>query len=140
MRFSAVAVAINCATALTLFPRLGAPGIAVAEATAGWISTVLLFGTLLRRGHLVWEWALARRAALLVISAAVMGGVIVYLQHRWEPSLASAAPLVTKVGTLGLLIGIAMIVYFATAFLIGGANLGMIRRNINRKPAVKTDG
>jgi putative peptidoglycan lipid II flippase len=34
-----------------------------------------------------------------------------------------------------------MVVYFATAFLIGGANLGMIRRNLNRKPAVtKTDG
>jgi len=64
-----------------------------------------------------------------------------YLQHRWEPWLASGASLATKVGTLGLLIGIAMIVYFATAFLIGGANLGMIRRNLNRKPAAtKTEG
>jgi putative peptidoglycan lipid II flippase len=35
-----------------------------------------------------------------------------------------------------------MVVYFATAFLIGGANLGMIRRNLNRKPpaATKTEG
>jgi putative peptidoglycan lipid II flippase len=142
MRFSAIAVAINCATALTLFPRLGAPGIAVAEATAGWISTVLLFGTLLKRGHLAWEWALARRAALLVVAAAVMGAVIMYLQQRWEPWLASSASLATKVGTLGMLIGISMVVYFATAFLIGGANLGMIRRNLNRKPpaATKTEG
>ncbi|WP_160007075.1 murein biosynthesis integral membrane protein MurJ [Rhizobium sp. 18055] len=142
MRFSAIAVAINCATALTLFPRLGAPGIAVAEATAGWISTVLLFGTLLKRGHLAWEWALARRAALLVVAAAVMGAVIMYLQQRWEPWLASSASLATKVGTLGMLIGISMVVYFATAFLIGGANLGMIRRNLNRKPpaVTKTEG
>jgi putative peptidoglycan lipid II flippase len=136
MRFSAVAVAVNCATALTLFPRMGAPGIAVAEATAGWISTFLLFGTLLYRGHLVWEWALARRAALLIVSAAVMGGVIFYLKQRWAPELATGASLATKVGTLGLLIAISMIVYFATAFLIGGANLGMIRRNLNRKPKV----
>jgi putative peptidoglycan lipid II flippase len=28
-----------------------------------------------------------------------------------------------------------MVVYFATAFLVGGADLGMIRRNLNRKPA-----
>jgi putative peptidoglycan lipid II flippase len=135
MRFSAIAVAANCATALTLFPYLGAPGIAVAEATAGWISTVLLFTTLLRRGHLVWEWALARRAALLVVASAVMGAAIVYLQHRWAPWLASGAPLLTKVGTLALLIAIAMAVYFATAFLIGGADLGMIRRNLKRKAA-----
>jgi putative peptidoglycan lipid II flippase len=136
MRFSAVAVAVNCATALTLFPRIGAPGIAVAEATAGWISTFLLFGTLLYRGHLVWEWALARRAALLMVSAAVMGGAIYYLKHLWAPELATGASLATKIGTLGLLIVISMIVYFATAFLIGGANLGMIRRNLNRKPKV----
>jgi putative peptidoglycan lipid II flippase len=64
-----------------------------------------------------------------------MGGVIIYLQHRWEPWLASSAHLTTKVGTLGLLIAISMVVYFATAFLVGGADLGMIRRNLNRKPA-----
>jgi putative peptidoglycan lipid II flippase len=33
-----------------------------------------------------------------------------------------------------------MIIYFATAFLIGGADLGMIRRNLNRKPAPSTEG
>ena len=134
MRFSGVAVATNCAIALSLFPYMGAPGIAVAEATAGWISTVLLFTTLLRRGHLAWEWGLARRAVLLLVSAGVMTGMILYLQHRWEPYLASGASLLTKVGTLGLLIAISMLVYFAVAFLIGGADLGMIRRNMNRKP------
>jgi putative peptidoglycan lipid II flippase len=139
MRFSAVAVAVNCATALTLFPYIGAPGIAVAEATAGWISTVLLFTTLLRRGHLTWEWALAKRAVLLVVASAVMGAVIFYLKQHWAPWLASGAPLLTKVGTLGLLIAISMVVYFATAFLIGGADLGMIRRNLNRKPAPAKD-
>lgn len=139
MRFSAIAVATNCAMALTLFPYMGAPGIAVAEATAGWISTVLLFTTLLRRGHLTWEWALAKRAALLVVAAAVMGAVIIYLKQHWAPWLASGAPLLTKVGTLGLLIAISMVVYFATAFLIGGADLGMIRRNLNRKPAPAKD-
>ncbi|MBB2718758.1 UNVERIFIED_ORG: putative peptidoglycan lipid II flippase [Rhizobium etli] len=139
MRFSAIAVATNCATALTLFPYMGAPGIAVAEATAGWISTVLLFTTLLRRGHLTWEWALAKRAALLIVAAAVMGAAIVFLKQYFASWLASGAPLLTKIGTLGLLIAISMLVYFATAFLIGGANLGMIRRNLNRKPAAAED-
>ncbi|ARQ56524.1 murein biosynthesis integral membrane protein MurJ [Rhizobium sophoriradicis] len=139
MRFSAIAVATNCAMALTLFPYMGAPGIAVAEATAGWISTVLLFTTLLRRGHLTWEWALAKRAALLIVAAAVMGAAIVFLKQYFASWLASGAPLLTKIGTLGLLIAISMLVYFAIAFLIGGANLGMIRRNLNRKPAAAED-
>ncbi len=137
MRFSVAAVAVNCAAALTLFPRLGAPGIAIAEAAAGWLSTILLFVTLLRRGHLVWEWALMRRTAFLIVSAAIMGGVLYYLRDIFAVSLASGASLLTKVATLGLLIAISMVVYFAVAFLIGGADLGMIRRNLKRKAGAK---
>lgn len=135
MRFSAIAVVVNCALAITLFPRLGAPGIAVAEATAGWISTVLLFVTLLRRGHLVWEWALVRRTALLIVAASVMGGVLYYMRSVFAVSLASGSPFWTKLGALGILIAVSMVVYFAVAFLIGGADLSMIRRNIKRKAA-----
>jgi putative peptidoglycan lipid II flippase len=137
MRFSVAAVAVNCAAALALFPRLGAPGIAIAEAAAGWLSTILLFVTLLRRGHLVWEWALMRRTALLIVSAAIMGGVLYYLRDIFAASLSSDASLLTKVATLGLLIAISMVVYFAVAFLIGGADLGMIRRNLKRKAGAK---
>ena len=133
MRFTAVAVIVNSALSIALFPVLAERGIALAEAVAGWINVVQLFMALLRRGHFSWEWALARRAVLLLVSSLVMGGVIVWLDHRWEPLLVSASPLATKVGTLGLLILIAMCVYFACAFAIGGASLGMIRRNLNRK-------
>ena len=139
MRFSAIAVACNCALAVTLFPFFAARGIAIAETSSGWISTVLLFSTLLRRGHLQWEWALARRALLLMVSSGLMVVVIIYLQHRWQPWLATGAPLAAKVGTLGLLILIAMAVYFTAAFLIGGADFGMIRRNLNRKPAAGSE-
>ncbi|MGY5799760.1 murein biosynthesis integral membrane protein MurJ, partial [Rhizobium sp. LEGMi12c] len=83
----------------------------------------------------VWEWSLVRRTAMLLVSSAVMGGVIVYLSHRWEPLLGSGSTLFTKTGVLGLLILIAMAVYFIVAFLIGGVDLGMVRRNLKRKRA-----
>ena len=38
---------------------------------------------------------------------------------------------------LGMLVVLAMVVYFSVAFLIGGANLGMIRRNLGRKAQAK---
>jgi len=134
MRFTAVAVFVNSALSILLFPLLAERGIALAEAVAGWLNVVQLAITLYRRGHLTWEWALARRAVLLMVASAIMGAVIIYLGHRWEPSLASGASLLTKVATLGLLILISMAVYFVSAFLIGGADFGMIRRNLNRKP------
>jgi putative peptidoglycan lipid II flippase len=39
------------------------------------------------------------------------------------------------VAALGALVAFAMVVYFAVAILIGGADIGMIRRNIKRKAA-----
>jgi putative peptidoglycan lipid II flippase len=62
-----------------------------------------------------------------------MGGALYYLRGVFAASLASGSPLLTKVGALGLLIAVSMTVYFAVAFLIGGADLGMIRRNLKRK-------
>jgi putative peptidoglycan lipid II flippase len=135
MRYTAVAVAVNSALSIMLFPVLAERGIALAEAVAGWLNAVQLFVTLYRRGHLAWEWSLVRRTAMLLVSSAVMGGVIVYLSHRWEPLLGSGSTLLTKTGVLGLLMLIAMAVYFIVAFLIGGVDLGMVRRNLKRKRA-----
>ena len=51
------------------------------------------------------------------------------------PYLGSASPLAVQALTLAVLIGAGSLVYFAVAFGIGGADLGMIRRNIKRGSA-----
>ena len=51
MWFAAISVVVNVSLALTLFPRLGGVGIAVASASAGWVNSPLLLGVLIRRGH-----------------------------------------------------------------------------------------
>jgi putative peptidoglycan lipid II flippase len=134
MRFTMVSVVVNSALAISLFPLLAERGIATAEAAAGWINTVLLFSTLVWRGDLVWEWQLAKRTALLIVSAAGMGGALVYALPYAAPWLMPGSHLLLQVLALAVLIALAMVVYFGIAFLIGGADLGMIRRNIKRKP------
>ncbi|SIR13145.1 putative peptidoglycan lipid II flippase [Rhizobium sp. RU35A] len=134
MRFTMISVVINSGLAITLFPLIAERGIATAEAAAGLINTVLLFTTLLRRGDLVWEWALAKRAALLLVATGVMCAALTYALGHASPWLVPGTPLLYKVTALFVLIGIAMIVYFVAAFAIGGADLGMIRRNLKRKP------
>ena len=52
-----------------------------------------------------------------------MGGVLYYLRSVFAVSLASGSPFWTKLGALGILIAVSMVVYFAVAFLIGGADL-----------------
>ena len=132
MIFAAISVAVNIAVALTLFPSMGAPGIATAAAVAGWVNAALLFGMLIRRGHWGSDRPLMTRIPRLVLAAAIMGAAIWFALGYLAPYLSSQAPLHTQAAALGLLIAAAAIVYFALAFGIGGADIGMIRRNIRR--------
>ncbi|MBV2185354.1 MAG: murein biosynthesis integral membrane protein MurJ [Rhizobium sp.] len=133
MRFTGVSVIINSALAISLFPILAERGIAVAEAAAGWINTILLFATLHRRGHLTWEWPLVTRTLRLIVAAAIMAVMLVYLSDYWSAWLAPQASLFHQVLALGGLVAVAMVVYFTIAFAIGGADIGMLRRNLRRK-------
>ncbi|MCF6369385.1 murein biosynthesis integral membrane protein MurJ [Rhizobium halophilum] len=134
MRFTIISVIVNSGLAITLFPLLAERGIATAEAAAGWLNTTLLFATLLWRGDLLWEWQLFRRALLLLVSAGVMAGALVYLLPYAAPWLLPQVPLLQQVLALGCLLALAMTIYFPVAFLLGGADMGMIRRNLKRKP------
>jgi putative peptidoglycan lipid II flippase len=73
------------------------------------------------------------RIPRLVLAAAIMGAAIWFALGYLSPYLSSQTPLYTQAAALGLLIAAAAIVYFAVAFGIGGADIGMIRRNIRRK-------
>ncbi len=140
MLFAMISVGANIATALLLFPRLGAPGIAVASALAGWINAGLLFGTLVRRGQWRFERGLATRLPRLLIAAAAMSA-FAWFAHDWWASawLQPASPLLQQIAALGALSVASMIVYFALAFATGGASLGMLRRNLRRGKAAEAD-
>jgi putative peptidoglycan lipid II flippase len=135
MIFAGVSVAVNVALALTLFPRMAESGIATAEAAAGWTNAMLLLGTLIRRGHWGQDRALLGRLPRLVLAAGVMAAAIHFALGYLEAWLAPSSPLLVQIAALGALIGGAMIVYFGIAFAIGGADLGMIRRNMKRSRA-----
>jgi putative peptidoglycan lipid II flippase len=132
MIFAAISVVVNVATALALFPSMGAPGIAVASAVAGWVNAGMLLFVLVRRGHWGREAALMKRIPRLVLAAALMGAALWYAQGWLAAELSSPARLVTKATTLALLSGGGAVLYFALAFATGGADLGMIRRNMRR--------
>lgn len=139
MIFAGISVAVNVSLALTLFPRLGASGIATAEIVAGWVNAVLLFGMLIWRGHWGRDIPLLTRIPRLVIAAAGMAVALHYALQWLTYEVSSAAPLIVRATTLCGLVAVAMVIYFAIAFGIGGANLGMIRRSMKRKAKAKAE-
>ncbi|QLF69199.1 murein biosynthesis integral membrane protein MurJ [Peteryoungia desertarenae] len=138
MRFTFVSVALNTGLALTLFPIFEESGIAMAEVAAGWTNTILLFSVLLWRGYLVFEWSLLTRTFRLIIASAIMAGVVYYLSDRWSAALGPQSPLLDQVMALGAVIAVAIPVYFGIAFLIGGADIGFVRRSLKRRPKTET--
>ncbi|MGE0503580.1 MAG: murein biosynthesis integral membrane protein MurJ [Rhizobiaceae bacterium] len=132
MVFAAVSVAVNISTALWLFPSMGAPGIAAAAATAGWINALLLLGTLIWRGHWGSDRPLLMRVPRLVGAACLMALAIHFARQPMAHFLVPTASLWEQVLALGGLIIGAMVVYFVLAFGSGGADIGMIRRNVRR--------
>ncbi len=133
MIFAAISVAVNVALALWLFGSLGAPGIAIASAVAGWTNAAMLLGMLIRRGHWGSDAGLLRRTPRLAVASAVMAAAIWFAVDYLEPQLASAAPIQTQAAALAAIVLGAMVLYFAAAFGLGGADMGMIRRNVRRK-------
>jgi len=133
MIFAAISVAVNVTAALWLFPSMGAPGIAVASAVAGWVNAAMLLGVLIWRGHWGGDPGLRKRAPRLIVACAIMAAAIYAAVSYLAPQLSSASPLYTQALTLAIIVGGAMLIYFAAAFGLGGADMGMIRRNIRRK-------
>jgi len=125
-------VLVNVALALTLFPTLGETGIATAESTAGWVNAALLFATLAWRGHWGNDLPLLTRLPRLVFAAAVMGVTLWFALGWLEAHLEPSQPLLTQAIVLAGLIAMSMVIYFGVAFATGGANIGMIRRNVKR--------
>jgi putative peptidoglycan lipid II flippase len=135
MIFAAISVAVNVSLALTLFPSLGASGIAIAEIVAGWANALLLFATLVWRGHWGRDIPLLTRIPRLIAAAAIMAVALHYAIDWLAFPLSSAAPLAMRAATVCGLVLAAMAIYFAFAFCLGGASLGTIRRNLKRRTA-----
>lgn len=139
MIFAAISVAVNVTVALALFPSMGAPGIAVASAIAGWINAGLLLAVLIRRGQWGMDRPLLTRLPRIALSAAAMAGALWYAAGLAAPWLARTAGLLNQVLALGALVAAGALVYFALAFAIGGADIGMVKRNIRRRAKASPD-
>src|SRR5262245_3867531 len=106
MVFAAISVVVNISVALTLFPRLGPTGIAIASAIAGWVNAALLLGTLIRRGQWGSDAGLMHRIPRLLIAATLMAVGIHFASGWLSPYLAPASPLfVQATALLGLVAG-----------------------------------
>ena len=138
MRYALVSVAVNIVAGLSLFPLIGAAGIAAATSLASWVNVIMMTVTLLRRGL----WAPHGRALsrlLRILAAAGVLGALVALASHYRAGLegliawARLGPLGPKeFGVVGVTI-LAAVIYPVLLFASGGLTLAEMRGALRRR-------
>ncbi len=106
----AAAMIVNVVAAFGLFYLFGHVGIAAATSIAAWANTALLLGPLLRDGRLQVDSSMRRRLPLLVLAALMMGVCVFVAAWLLAPWLA-AGPILNRGLTLLVLVGLGMVFF-----------------------------
>ncbi len=138
MRYAMVNMAVNTFGALVLFylfrwlgwrPYLG---IAIATSLAGWLNALMLWATLIRRGHFEWDARLRRVLPLIVVSSALMGGVLWFIGDALAPWLGMASSLWMRIFALATLVGAGLACYGLLIQLTGAMDLRKLASALRR--------
>jgi len=132
MRFAIISVAVNVAGSLVLSRYMGHVGIALATTLAAWVNAVLLGVTLSRRGLFSLDERSRRRLPRILLSAVVMGVLLLGGTWALAANYAERAGLFAAAWGLLLLVTGGILSYFGVAHFTGAMRLGEIKSMLKR--------
>ena len=137
MQFAMLQVVVNIALGVGLFSLIGFQGIAAATSIASWLSVVLMFGALARRGHYTISTAALARIGRIAAASVVLGLALALAAHE-RPVIEHAVrflaigPLHAKEPAVALVCALALPLYGALLFALGGVKPSELKRAIGR--------
>jgi putative peptidoglycan lipid II flippase len=140
MRYAAISLTANTIGSVALFwlfGRLGFMphlGIAVATTLGGWLNAMLLYRTLVRRGHFVADARLQRTLPRMLLSSAVMGVALWIAADMLEPWLFPTQGVMTRGTALSEMGGAGLLVYAVAILVTGALGLRQLRGFLWRTP------
>lgn len=114
-------------------------GIAIATTIAGWVNALQLWWTLRQRGEFSADARLVRTLPMIILSSALMGGVLYFLGGVLEPWLATGNSLLVRIAALCGLVTAGLVSYAAFVFGTGIFTVDQLR-GLRRKRGAKPDG
>ncbi len=133
MNFSIVSAVVNIALSYPLFKILGATGCALATSIAGWVNLMLLVGGLKRQGFFKMIPGFFSRIVRMLLSAALMGGVIWLLAGLGEEWLMTDGQDFRRIAALSILVAIGVVVYFFFIFTSKVFTISEVKTSLRRK-------
>lgn len=135
--YAAVSMVVNVAGSIILATYLapqGLPhvGIAVATSIAGWVNAMLLFITLVRRGHFPLDATLRRRALGFVAASLAVMIVAVLIARGFQTWFMDGDRMET-IAALSVMVGTSAVIFFAASEVAGGYGVRDIVRAFKRR-------
>jgi putative peptidoglycan lipid II flippase len=146
MRFATYNMVINVVLSVGLFFWFKANGyaphvgIAIATTVAGWINALQLWWTLWRRGDFIADRRLLATLPLIIVSSALMGGVLWLAHGALAPWLATGQPLLIRVGALVALVSAGLASYAVFVVATGIFKISELRAMARRKKEARGRG
>jgi putative peptidoglycan lipid II flippase len=132
MRYAIISVVVNVAASIVLALFLHQTGIALATSLAAWVNAILLGITLHRRGLFSLDERSRRRLPRIVISAVLMGVILVAGTWLLRDNYGEKAGFMAAAWGLLLLVTGGIVSYFAIAQLTGAMRLGELKSMLKR--------
>lgn len=125
------ALAANAVFSVVLFFILGAVGIAIATALAGWLNAGLLAYQLKRKEGLAFDKTFRRRFRGTLIATLLMGMALYFLEGWLDRWFWPDEGLLIQITALLMLVGGGLAIYFGAAELLGAFSLRRLRKTLN---------
>jgi putative peptidoglycan lipid II flippase len=129
---AAGALVLNIGLNFIVVPRFGIVGLAAATATTATINVVTLYTLLQIRGWFHWTLKLTGRIARQIVASAAMGAALWALMPVLAPHFVGNV--LERVWSLGVLVSVGLVVFFAVAWLVGALDKDLIAQ-LRRKRA-----
>ncbi|RZM36719.1 MAG: murein biosynthesis integral membrane protein MurJ [Sphingomonas sp.] len=130
VRYATLSMVVNLGLNLLLIKPLGHMGPPLATAVASTVNVALLYRTLVARGHFTADARLVRRTWRLLVAALLMGAVMFFLNHLFQPFVTGTS--VERWGAMVVLVATGGVVYAIATLLTGAFRLGDIATLVRR--------
>ncbi|MEG3165082.1 murein biosynthesis integral membrane protein MurJ [Sphingomonas sp. PB2P19] len=130
VRYATMSMGINLVLNLILIKPLGHMGPPLATAIASTVNVALLYRTLVRRKHFTADARLVRRTWRLVVAALIMGVVMFFLNHLFQPFVTGSN--LQRWGAMVVLVTTGGVVYGLATLATGAFRLGDIATLLRR--------
>lgn len=131
MIIAAVCMVVNIVFNLLLMGPFLHVGLAMATVISAWTNTLLLATILRQRGQLTRDERFKSRLPRILLSAALMGGVLWGLTMILAPWIGNGET--QRIAALVILIAAGLISYFLLAHVTGAARLSDIKGMLRKK-------